>query len=963
MARQSDGRAPAARALVLAGLTGLAACADPGTPADPQPPPAAAAARVAANGHGVCGRTPQVRDALVVATNSDSCAAVTADDLARVNLLDLVPRAETDTPIAALRVGDFDGLSGLQYLLLSLNSLRTLPSQVFAGAPGLVVLDLGDNALTNLPAGAFAGLRNLETLALPGNRLANLSGSVLGDTPRLLSLDMSANGIAELPSGLLRNVPNLEQLVLRANNLEAWPSDAIRDLDRLQEVDMLTNKLSQLPRGAFDGHPQLHTILLAYNQLRMLPADVFRNLRALRHLDLTANLLSGLPDGLFSGTGGLEVLRLANNPGVPFRIAVELERTDAEDPAAPGPARVRARTRLGAPFPMAVGLAVSGGRVSATSVRIGGGETVSDEVVATNSAGSSLSISPVAPPIPGALCSGLPCYDGVRTAAGAPLVLANPPTATIAVPAVHLTQATQTLQGQVPLVAGRQALLRVFVRSDSANAFRPAARAIFHRDGSVVHTAALEPPSSGIPQALREGDLRASFNAVVPGHALRPGVEMVVEVDPEQALPLAPGSVRRVPADGRTALDVREVEPLSLTIVPVHYTWSENAQNNGRVADLARRIAGGEPTHLRYLKALLPFGNVDVTARAPYFTWNDTTELGAIGLLEEIQLLRHLEVGGTDRYYHGIFARPKFVHQAGFWEFLGVAFQPGRAGLTRSHIENGELDPEFAQTLAHEIGHNVNLGHAPCGSPLGVTRIFPTSRRPPASGATSLRPGMACATVRPYAIRGPHVVLSPVLDQRLQLPQGNGLSDRERRDDSLGPAGRDAGAVGGRPKRPPSSRSSLRVAGSGQGSADARPLPPRRVRRGRHGLFSFFFAPDEVDHGGRSFLFALPLRPAWRTALQTIAVGSGGVRKSRHGGVRPRRRLHRRDDRSHPKRGSSMARRDSSPTPRPRPAGDRARLASLGFQPPRKGKTRWPTPCRPSPHRSATSVRPPPRRP
>ena len=873
-ARQSDGRAPVARALVLAGLTGLAtACADPGTPADPQPPPAAAAARVAANGHGVCGRTPQVRDALVVATNSDSCAAVTADDLARVNLLDLVPRAETDTPIAALRAGDFDGLSGLQYLLLSQNSLRTLPSQVFAGAPGLVVLDLGDNALTNLPAGAFAGLRNLETLALPGNRLANLSGSVLGDTPRLLSLDMSANGIAELPSGLLRNVPNLEQLVLRANNLEAWPSDAIRDLDRLQEVDMLNNELSQLPRGAFDGHPQLHTILLAHNRLRMLPADVFRNLQALRHLDLTANLLSGLPDGLFSGVGDLEVLRLANNPGVPFRIAVELERTDAEDPAAPGPARVRARTRLGAPFPMAVGLAVSGGRVSATSVRIGGGETVSDEVVATNSAGSSLSISPVAPPIPGALCSGLPCYDGVRTAAGAPLVLANPPTATIAVPAVHLTQATQTLQGQVPLVAGRQALLRVFVRSDSANAFRPAARAIFHRDGSVVHTAALEPPSSGIPQALREGDLRASFNAVVPGHALRPGVEMVVEVDPEQALPLAPGSVRRVPADGRTALDVREVEPLSLTIVPVHYTWSENAQNNGRVADLARRIAGGEPTHLRYLKALLPFGAVDVTARAPYFTWNDTTELGAIGLLEEIQLLRHLEAGGTDRYYHGIFARPKFVHQAGFWQFLGVAFQPGRAGLTRSHIENGELDPEFAQTLAHEIGHNVNLGHAPCGSPLGVDENFPYQQAStgvwgyefsgPAWPAQLFDPTRfvdLMSYCRPYWISDYN--FRKAMDYRI----ANAATTRSgRRAETLvlwggvrnGRLRLDPAFAWRAPVKVPRTPGPYRLAGYDAGGTE---------------LFSFFFAPDEVDHGGRSFLFALPLRPAWRTALQTIAV-------------------------------------------------------------------------------------------
>ncbi len=42
---------------------------------------------------------------------------------------------------------------------------------------------------------------------------------------------------------------------------------------------------------------------------------------------------------------------------------------------------------------------------------------------------------------------------------------------------------------------------------------------------------------------------------MIPGEWLTPGLEMVVEVDPDSVLPRAAGSVTRVPAEGRLQPD------------------------------------------------------------------------------------------------------------------------------------------------------------------------------------------------------------------------------------------------------------------------------------------------------------------------------------------------------------------------------------------------------------------------
>ena len=71
-----------------------------------------------------------------------------------------------------------------------------------------------------------------------------------------------------------------------------------------------------------------------------------------------------------------------------------------------------------------------------------------------------------------------------------------------------------------------------------------------------------------------EGDLDQTANVVVPADVIVPGTEMVVEIDPDGTLDPSLGVGRRIPAEGRMALDIRVMPPFDITAVP--FLWTEN---------------------------------------------------------------------------------------------------------------------------------------------------------------------------------------------------------------------------------------------------------------------------------------------------------------------------------------------------------------------------------------------------
>ena len=135
-----------------------------------------------------CGRTEQIRDALMKSAGVLECGEVTAEYWDTVTDLDL-----SNLGLSDLKPGDFAGLYRVQTLKLDGNDLTTLRAGVFTGLDHLQTLGLADNRLTTLPSGVFAGLDRLRTLQLDGNDLTTLHAGVFAGLGRLQTLLLAGN--------------------------------------------------------------------------------------------------------------------------------------------------------------------------------------------------------------------------------------------------------------------------------------------------------------------------------------------------------------------------------------------------------------------------------------------------------------------------------------------------------------------------------------------------------------------------------------------------------------------------------------------------------------------------------------------------------------------------------------------------------------------------------------------------
>lgn len=267
----------------------------------------------------------------------------------------------------------------------------------------------------------------------------------------------------------------------------------------------------------------------------------------------------------------------------------------------------------------------------------------------------------------------------------------------VSVAEAHLSQATQGVGGGVPLIAGRPGLVRVLATADRANDFKPSARAAFVVDGQEAHAAEMALGSSrGLAESL-PGQLDQWYQAAIPAAALRPGVEMAVRIDPDSTMP------RATLDDVRLPLDVRDLPPLDLTIVPV-------VTGSSADADVLEWVKDADDPPVEFMRAVLPVGELDLTVREPLrIASAPDASKGAewIVILEDIELVRKAE--GGRGYWYGV------VNRDGDEGIRGIALVEGRVGLGVPH----------AEVFAHELGHSMSLMHSPCGNPWQVDPDYP----------------------------------------------------------------------------------------------------------------------------------------------------------------------------------------------------------------------------------------------
>ena len=517
-------------------------------------------------------------------------------------------------------------LADLQRLGLYLNDLSgPIPAELGSLA-NLKMLSLGDNNLTGPIPAEFGNLDNLEQLFIgDGNAYNAPIPPELGSLTNLQRLSMRNAQVTGRIPPELGNLASLTHVWLFGNELTGPIPPEIGNLARLENAYLGDNRLSGEIPPELAGLDNIEDLYLNGNELTGPLPPELGNLSTLEALVISGNALTGSVPPAFGGMSSLKQLALTNNPGMAGAL----------------PSRLVDLRQL-------------------EDLLVGGTDLC----------------APSDPDFQAWL-------DGVHKRRIAPCAEGEPP-------AAYLTQAVQSREFPVPLVAGERALLRVFVTARQATSEGiPVVRARFFRNGREIHVADIPGKSGSIPTEVDESSLSMSANAEIPGHVIQPGLEMVIEVDPEETLDPDLGVARRIPGEGRLAVDVRAMPLFDLTLIP--FIWTET--HDSSIVDLVEAMAADPQNHemLRDTRTLLPVADLDVTAHEPVLSSSNS----AFRLLDQTKAIRAME-GGTG-HYKGMMSRP--ITDAG-----GIAELPGRSSFSTPR----------GSTLAHELGHNLNLQHAPC---------------------------------------------------------------------------------------------------------------------------------------------------------------------------------------------------------------------------------------------------------
>lgn len=300
---------------------------------------------------GICERTPEIVEQLSLWAQKP-CESITEEDLKVVFKLDL----EQQSSPQALKAGDFKGLVNLKRASISVDSLESLPNELFCDLPNLEKIDIkftslrnlppkvfcassslknlniqGNVGLDKLPEGIFDGLIGLEQLTVESNYSKKIPEIPSNSSRDLLSLKkLSINGkrgfldplffnnlrsleevfindeiLQELPMGVFSNNPSLKILELNQFKNGVFPPKFFVGMKKLLALIISNGEFHSLQSDFFDG---LNLIVLNMSGTRVetpLPNDLLRGMLSLRMIDLNSSKVPGIPAGFFRGAPNL----------------------------------------------------------------------------------------------------------------------------------------------------------------------------------------------------------------------------------------------------------------------------------------------------------------------------------------------------------------------------------------------------------------------------------------------------------------------------------------------------------------------------------------------------------------------------------------------------------------------------------------------------------------------------------
>ncbi len=270
----------------------------------------------------------------------------------------------------------------------------------------------------------------------------------------------------------------------------------------------------------------------------------------------------------------------------------------------------------------------------------------------------------------------------------------------------YVTQAVQRQDGTVPLVAEQPALLRVFGINSKSASITPAVRARIYNGSTLLRTATINAPEAAVRTAPAEGVLTSSWNVPLTAAEVKPGLKVLVDIDPSNSISESDETNNVWPANGQpSAVTVYYVPTLNVRLIPV--------LNNGLTGDVTE---ANKDVYVTALKQMLPVGTVNVTVGGTFTSNAAALTSGGTNwsaVLGEIYNLRTAQ--GSAATYYGVVKVNYGSGVAG----LGYVGAPAAIGWDNTSGGTNTL------VAAHELGHTFGRWHSPCSVSSGLQAGYP----------------------------------------------------------------------------------------------------------------------------------------------------------------------------------------------------------------------------------------------
>ena len=612
----------------------------------------------------------------------------------------------TDAPL-----GDWHGVSvdeGGKVVELSLGSNNLsgrIPAEL-GNLSRLRDLHLDDNAIAGPIPPTIGNLSQLEILYLTFNPLTGEIPPEIGKLSNLRRLDLASTfGLTGSIPAELGRLGKLEELSLNDNLLTGPIPPELGNPSNLRQLILYGNALTgQLP-SSLGELSQLENLVLSSNRLSGMIPPTLGNLRNLRRLDLRWNLLSGRIPRELGQLANVEYLALRDNL-LTGKIPRELGGLSSvgtlslgenqltgviparnREPVSPGDTPARTEPVVG----------IDSGR---TGESHGPADTRPDEQ--SRHAGS-----PAGRPHGAASTQHAPAHEHrtVRASRGGVPGLARRSGQPAGGPVrrgrgIRRIHDAGCAIGRLPRTArGRQRRLAPGVRASRRDHDRESAGHPRPLLSGRRRNACRQHPRPGRhdPNRVRRRRSRPLGERGDSGQrSCSPDWRWWWRSTPAERWTRPSASPNASPRRDGPRVDVRAMPSFDLTVIPFLAASDPDSSVLEHTGDL-----NAEADLFRHVRSLLPIGGFTVTVREPVLT--QTIEL--VSVLQETEAIRVME--GRGGYYLGLARRTTGLR--------------GVAVLGRYSASSIPL----SDVIAHEIGHNLSLVHAPCGGAEGPDASFP----------------------------------------------------------------------------------------------------------------------------------------------------------------------------------------------------------------------------------------------